>query len=131
MRLKGGCPSVFSRCGSELRALAAAGCAAELVPGVSSALAAPLFAGMPLATRASTWDTHHAQSTLQCWLGQAHHLHERTRSMLYTHTIRCGLQPMLSAKDAACSPAPELLSADQASLADADCKYCRVLQASP
>ena len=50
VRLKGGCPSVFSRCGSELRALAAAGCAAELVPGVSSALAAPLFAGMPLAT---------------------------------------------------------------------------------
>ena len=50
VRLKGGCPSVFSRCGSELRALAAAGCAAELVPGVSSALAAPLFAGMPPAT---------------------------------------------------------------------------------
>lgn len=47
VRLKGGCPSVFSRCSSELQALAAAGCAAELVPGVSSALAAPLFAGMP------------------------------------------------------------------------------------
>ena len=47
VRLKGGCPSVFSRCSSELHALAAAGCAAELVPGVSSALAAPLFAGMP------------------------------------------------------------------------------------
>jgi hypothetical protein len=45
VRLKGGCPSVFSRVSSELRALAAAGCAAELVPGVSSALAAPLFAG--------------------------------------------------------------------------------------
>ena len=38
---------MFSRCSSELQALAAAGCAAELVPGVSSALAAPLFAGMP------------------------------------------------------------------------------------
>ena len=50
VRLKGGCPSVFSRCGSELRALAAAGCAVELVPGVSSALAAPLSAGMPPAT---------------------------------------------------------------------------------
>ena len=47
VRLKGGCPSVFSRCSSELHALAAAGCAAELVPGVSSALAAPLFAGVP------------------------------------------------------------------------------------
>lgn len=47
VRLKGGFPSVFSRCSSELQALAEAGCTAELVPGVSSALAAPLFAGMP------------------------------------------------------------------------------------
>lgn len=47
VRLKGGCPSVFSRVSSELRALAAAGVAAELVPGVSSALAAPLLAGSP------------------------------------------------------------------------------------
>lgn len=46
VRLKGGCPSVFSRCSGELHALAAAGFPAELVPGVSSALAAPLFAGM-------------------------------------------------------------------------------------
>ena len=45
VRLKGGCPSVFSRSSSELGALAAAGVEAELVPGVSSALAAPLFAG--------------------------------------------------------------------------------------
>ncbi|KAI8477453.1 MAG: tetrapyrrole methylase [Monoraphidium minutum] len=48
VRLKGGCPSVFSRAGSELRALAAAGCDHEIVPGVSSALAAPLLAGFPL-----------------------------------------------------------------------------------
>lgn len=39
---------MFSRCGSELLALDAAGCEAELVPGVSSALAAPLFAGKPV-----------------------------------------------------------------------------------
>ena len=45
VRLKGGCPSVFARVGSELRALAAAGVPVELVPGVSSALAAPLLAG--------------------------------------------------------------------------------------
>ena len=45
VRLKGGCPSVFSRSSSELGALAAAGVQAELVPGISSALAAPLFAG--------------------------------------------------------------------------------------
>ncbi|KAL4457422.1 hypothetical protein ABPG75_012287 [Micractinium tetrahymenae] len=48
VRLKGGCPSVFSRVHSELAALRAAGIAYEVVPGVSSALAAPLAAGFPL-----------------------------------------------------------------------------------
>ena len=48
VRLKGGCPSVFSRVSSEARALAAAGVAYSLLPGVSSALAAPLLAGFPL-----------------------------------------------------------------------------------
>ena len=47
-RLKGGCPAVFSRARSEMDALAHARCAYELVPGVSSALAAPLRAGFPL-----------------------------------------------------------------------------------
>ena len=46
--LKGGCPSVFSRVSSEARALAAAGVAFDMLPGVSSALAAPLLAGFPL-----------------------------------------------------------------------------------
>ncbi|GIL71084.1 hypothetical protein Vretimale_17839 [Volvox reticuliferus] len=45
VRLKGGCPSVFSRLASEMAALQVAGIPYELVPGVSSALAAPLFAG--------------------------------------------------------------------------------------
>lgn len=48
VRLKGGCPSVFGRLSSELAALSAAGIPYELVPGVSSALAAPLLAGFPL-----------------------------------------------------------------------------------
>ena len=48
VRLKGGCPSVFGRTHSEIAALEEAGCAWELVPGVSSALAAPLLAGIPL-----------------------------------------------------------------------------------
>ena len=48
VRLKGGCPSVFSRVSSEARALAAAGVAYKLLPGVSSSLAAPLLAGFPL-----------------------------------------------------------------------------------
>lgn len=45
VRLKGGCPSVFSRAASEIDALTAAGIAVHLSPGVSSALAAPLLAG--------------------------------------------------------------------------------------
>ncbi|KAG2485056.1 hypothetical protein HYH03_016154 [Edaphochlamys debaryana] len=48
VRLKGGCPSVFSRLSSEVAALSAAGLEWELVPGISSALSAPLFAGFPL-----------------------------------------------------------------------------------
>ncbi|PNH09589.1 Uroporphyrinogen-III C-methyltransferase [Tetrabaena socialis] len=48
VRLKGGCPSVFSRLASEIAALSAAGVPFELVPGISSALSAPLFAGFPL-----------------------------------------------------------------------------------
>lgn len=48
VRLKGGCPSTFSRVGTELKALAAAGIPHEMVPGVSSALAAPILAGAAL-----------------------------------------------------------------------------------
>ncbi|KAL6758012.1 tetrapyrrole methylase [Haematococcus lacustris] len=48
VRLKGGCPSVFSRVASEQAALQAAQVPYTLVPGVSSALAGPLMAGFPL-----------------------------------------------------------------------------------
>jgi uroporphyrin-III C-methyltransferase len=48
VRLKSGDPFIFGRTTSEIQALRAAGCAYEVVPGVSSALAAPLFAGIPL-----------------------------------------------------------------------------------
>lgn len=46
VRLKGGDPAVFSRVHSEMAALDAAGVRWEVVPGVSSALSAPLFAGV-------------------------------------------------------------------------------------
>ena len=52
VRLKGGCPSTFSRVGSELKALSAAGVPHEMVPGVSSALAAPVLAGAALLAHA-------------------------------------------------------------------------------
>ncbi|GLD96734.1 hypothetical protein PINS_up005417 [Pythium insidiosum] len=48
VRLKGGDPMVFGRVFSEIRALVAARCAFEVVPGISSALAAPAVAHVPI-----------------------------------------------------------------------------------
>jgi uroporphyrinogen III methyltransferase/synthase len=48
VRLKSGDPFIFGRCTAEIEALKASGCAFEVVPGISSALAAPLLAGIPL-----------------------------------------------------------------------------------
>lgn len=51
VRLKGGDPGVFAHLTEEAAALAAAGLPFEIVPGVSSALAVPLHAGIPLTWR--------------------------------------------------------------------------------
>lgn len=51
VRLKGGDPGVFGRGGEELEACAAAGIRCETVPGVSSVVAAPAAAGIPLTHR--------------------------------------------------------------------------------
>ena len=48
VRLKAGDPFIFGRAAAEIQALKAENCAFEVIPGLSSALVAPLLAGVPL-----------------------------------------------------------------------------------
>lgn len=58
VRLKGGDPFVFGRGGEEMLALAAAGVVCEAVPGISSAIAIPELAGIPLTHRGLSRSFH-------------------------------------------------------------------------
>jgi len=51
VRLKGGDPFVFGRGGEEMRALAAAGIRFRIIPGITSGIAAPAMAGIPVTDR--------------------------------------------------------------------------------
>lgn len=59
VRLKGGDPFLFGRGGEEAEALATAKLKFEIIPGVSSALAVPAYAGIPVTHR-----DHNAQLTI-------------------------------------------------------------------
>jgi uroporphyrinogen III methyltransferase/synthase len=74
-RLKGGDPFVFGRGGEEAEALAAAGIPFEVVPGVSSAIGVPAFAGIPVTHRglnsSFTVVTGHEAPSVECHLDWA------------------------------------------------------------
>ena len=69
VRLKGGDPLIFGRAGEELEALRAAGISVEIIPGVSSALAAAAAAQIPV--------THRELSSAVVFLAGHHALGQR------------------------------------------------------
>ena len=77
VRLKGGDPFIFGRGGEEAEVLAKHGIQFEIVPGITSGIAAPAYAGIPLTHR--EWGSSFAIVTGHCVTGKPdninwHHL---------------------------------------------------------
>lgn len=85
-RLKGGDPFVFGRGGEECEELRANGVPYEVIPGISSALAAPAFAGIPVthrkAARSFTVVTGHTIKGTDDFENWCHHVHADTLVVL-------------------------------------------------
>lgn len=98
VRLKGGDPFVFGRGGEEAEALAAAGVPFEIVPGVSSAIAAPAYAGIPMTHRryASSFAviTGHEESGREATSGATTHDWAKLATAVDTLVVLMGLKTL-------------------------------------
>lgn len=135
VRLKGGDPFVFARGTEEARALEAAGIAFEIVPGISSVIAAPAAAGTPLTCRGLSrnftvitghedpdrWPPGYAEAlvllggTIVVVMGTTH------MSRIAARLVEGGLDPRtpMVAVRAATTPAQEVRRATVATIDDA------------
>jgi uroporphyrinogen III methyltransferase/synthase len=103
VRLKGGDPFVFGRGGEEAEALAGAGLAFEIVPGITSAVAVPAYSGIPLTHR-------DLASSFTVFTGHEDPLKEKTAINYQALIAGKGTLVMLMGMDRLASIVPELLA---------------------